>query len=867
MGRVYCARDLWLQRNVALKVLHASTLIGDDDGSERVATMARLIREARAAAALEHPNIVTIYDVGELSMSKDGEAFCFLAMELIEGQSLRNFIGRKDVSIEQRVAWLADVARALAFAHARGVIHRDIKPDNVMVREDGVVKVLDFGLARRTAGVAPSAGSDALPTLTKEGSAVGTPLYMAPEQMRGAVLDGRADQFSWGVIAYELLAGQLPWPVGRDSIQLVAQMLMHDPAPLCTVDPTIPPELAEIVRRAMARDKEDRFGSMDDVLDAVQGILPPSRLPARAEHAPHDAIVRPPPHAESSSSARGAAGRTPPAPSTRSVSRSRTRPVLAGVALAAVLVVVAAAAVGTFLRRAHDRGQAASEACVGDCGEGRTCSGEGCDRSSACRSNAECTRARGAPAVCRADTRACVDLASEDCHVVAEAGDVENEATVWFGTMFPLVGDEALSFGKREFQAVELARSDFARMLRGANARPDAMGVHPLAIVACDDSVDSARAARHLVDEIGVPAIIGFRTSKEVIDLATSIFTPRGVLTIAALNTSPVIASLPGTPGLPRMVFRTTYSSAQAAAPIGLLVADILEPEIRAQAGLRSGNPVRVALVRQDDAAGIGFADALFRALRFNGRSALENESNYREMAYTFDASDGAEPDFDQLVEKLRAFAPHVLIHFGADETFLRIVEPLERAWKAGAVRPRYVKPTALAPEVLAYVGKSAERKRRFFSITSVSTTSANARFVARYSEAFADAVTRTFSPNSSYDAFYVLAYATFALGRQPVTGASLARAIGRLVPPGRPIEVGPSEIFDALNTLSSGEHIDLNGATGRLDFDMDTGEAPVDLAVLCVRADPNGLPAQAVESGLTYDARSGTLRGAMRCP
>jgi branched-chain amino acid transport system substrate-binding protein len=168
---------------------------------------------------------------------------------------------------------------------------------------------------------------------------------------------------------------------------------------------------------------------------------------------------------------------------------------------------------------------------------------------------------------------------------------------------------------------------------------------------------------------------------------------------------------------------------------------------------------------------------------------------------------------------------------------------------------------------VLAFAGQTAERRRRFLSLTSASATPTNARFVARYSEAYAEPVSRTFSPNSSYDAFYVLAYATLALGREPVTGTSLARAIARLLPPGRPIDVGPSGIFDGLNTLTAGGNVDLNGATGRLDFDTETGEAPVDLAVLCVRPAARGDAVDSVESGLIYDATTRALRGSMHCP
>jgi serine/threonine-protein kinase len=813
MGSVFRARDTLLQRNVALKVVRPSSLEPGIIESDRAASVARLVREARAAAALEHPNIVTIYDVVEFPMSEGQEPFCFIAMELIEGRSLREYVGDHRVSLETRARWLADVARALAFAHTRGIIHRDVKPDNVMIRDDGVVKVLDFGLARRAAGTSVPPGREVLPTLTQEGNVVGTPRYMAPEQMGGAALDGRADQFSWGVIAYELLAGQLPWPAARDAIQVVAQVLTNEPAPLGSLLPALSPGFADIVHRAMARDREARFESMDAVLEAIHATPVCSPSPVRDAR-------------------RG--GPT---------ARWGTVPL----ALAAAATVIGAAILGgaRFGQTRH-QAQAASRAC---------------------RSSAECTHLRGAPAICRPDTATCVALGSEDCRVVAEESDVGNDATVWFGAMFPFAGDDAQSFGKREFAAVDLARSDFAQMLRGTNARSGVPGVHPLALVACDDSANAPRAAHHLVDEVGVPAIIGFRTSKEVIDLATSIFIPRGVLTVAALNTSPILTSLPHAPGQPRMVFRTTYSSAEAAAPIALFLSQVLEPQIRAQGRARGAEPLRVALVRQEDPAGIGFADSLFRDLRYNGRSALENESNYRELAYAFDDGEGKVPDFDPIVDKLREFGPHVIVHFGSDEAFLRVVEPLENAWRADAPRPRYLKPTALPPSVLEYIGGDTERRGRFFAVTSVSTTAANARFVARYSELYPEEVSRTFAPNSSYDAFYVLAYATFAVGSERVTGPSLARAIARLLPPARPLDVGPGGIFDALNALSSGERIDLNGATGRLDFSVATGEAPVDLAILCVRPGAGGNAPDMVESGLTYDATAGALRGTMHCP
>jgi serine/threonine-protein kinase len=885
MGTVYRALDTRLEREVALKVLLPSGDEGDGNLFSDPDLVKRLIREARAVAALEHPNIVAIHDVGEMPIREGEPPTYFIVMELVEGRPLREFIGQKDLSLETRVSWLADVARALAFAHQRGIIHRDIKPENVMIREDGVVKVLDFGLARRAAGVVAQAGSAALPTLTEQGAVVGTILYMSPEQMCGTVLDGRSDQFSWGVMAYELLAGEPPWPGWADSILIVAQILTREPAPICSVNAALPAALGRVVDRAIARNRDDRFPSMSALLDAIatasassSSTAPVSSSPTAAASPPSEKISDAPHVLPVDPAATGLAGSSGPqaaveiarpAPSASLLTTWwRRTGIRWRVGAIAVATLGATAPLGiAWLDRAHHRAASVTPRCAqdADCGVGRVCALGKCEERTACKSNVDCRKALGAPAICRPDTGACVGLASDDCHPVAEDSDLRDDTTVWFGAMYPLSGDDARIFGEREFRAVDLARSDFAYMLRGMHSGVGSRSARPLAIVACDDAVDAPRAARHLVDDLGVPAIIGFRTSKEVIDLATSVFIPHGVLTVVALDTSPVITRLPRAPGQPRMIFRTTYSSAEVAEAIARLVPEVLEPEIRATPGAVHGRePLRVALVRQDDAAGIGFGEALFRALRFNGRSALENDANYRELTYPFDEGEH-EPNLDPVVEPLVAFAPHVVIDFGSDDGLLRLIEPLERRWATTGFRPRYLKSTVLGPDVLTFAARHPDRRRRLISVTSTSITAANARFVTRYSAAFGGNVTRTFSPNSSYDAFYLLAYSTYALGREPVTGASLARTMGRLMPRGEPIDVGPNGIFDALNTLAAGGNIDLNGATGRLDFDLDTGEAPTDLAILCVKTE--GEAAENVESGLTYDATAGVLRGMMRCP
>jgi serine/threonine protein kinase/tetratricopeptide (TPR) repeat protein len=269
MGEVYRAHDTRLQRDVALKILHTEASSGMTTGGA-----ARLLREARSVAALEHPNIITIYDVGEIAEPETLRGTPYIAMELIRGKSLRDIITGPTASLAARVGWLVGAAQGLAAAHKHGIVHRDVKPENIMVREDGVVKVLDFGIAKRsysTAAVDPTSSTEAqlLPRLSTKGVVVGTPFYMAPEQMRSEPLDGRADQFSWGVVAYEVLAGKPPWSMGGDALQLVSEILSKAPLPPRALNAEIPPYVEAVVIRAMAKSSSDRFPSMNAVVDLL----------------------------------------------------------------------------------------------------------------------------------------------------------------------------------------------------------------------------------------------------------------------------------------------------------------------------------------------------------------------------------------------------------------------------------------------------------------------------------------------------------------------------------------------------------------------------------------------------------------------
>jgi serine/threonine-protein kinase len=269
MARVYRAHDPRLHRRVALKVLRIDASTDTEPTSN---ASVRVMREARAAAALDHPNAVSVFDVGEA----DGQLF--IAMELVVGKSLRAYVNDATVRWETKLRWMVDAARALGAAHERGLVHRDVKPENMMVRSDGVVKVLDFGIAKRIrVDLQQSIALDDAKSQSFHGGIVGTPWYLSPEQFRGDSVDGRADQFSWGVTTYELLTGSLPWPPGVDGFQLVLAILNKVPDPPSKLLPALPSIVDATIMKTLAKSRGQRFEEMEFVVNALEGIVTTSR--------------------------------------------------------------------------------------------------------------------------------------------------------------------------------------------------------------------------------------------------------------------------------------------------------------------------------------------------------------------------------------------------------------------------------------------------------------------------------------------------------------------------------------------------------------------------------------------------------------
>jgi Tol biopolymer transport system component len=263
MGEVYRARDPRLNRFVALKVLPAGVL--DPERRERFQ------REAQAVAALNHPNIVTLYSI------EDDGGTTFLTMELIDGRSLAELLPKQGLPLDRVLKIAIAVADAIAAAHQKGITHRDLKPANIMLgqgEQDGRVKVLDFGLAKLTGAWGSGGdGSTTLPTAlaTGEGRILGTVAYMSPEQAEGKPVDARSDLFSLGVILYELATGRRPF-TGDTSVSVISSIVKDTPSSITTLNPSLPSELSRIVRRALAKDPEDRYQTAKDLRNDLREL-------------------------------------------------------------------------------------------------------------------------------------------------------------------------------------------------------------------------------------------------------------------------------------------------------------------------------------------------------------------------------------------------------------------------------------------------------------------------------------------------------------------------------------------------------------------------------------------------------------------
>jgi len=281
MGEVYLSKDTRLNRQVALKLL--GTHISEDKNRA-----SRFRQEAFATSALNHPNIVTIYEIGEWQ-GRD-----FIATEFVDGVTLRSLLGRKNRSVSEALDLALQIAGALSAAHGAGIIHRDIKPENIMIRSDGLVKILDFGIAKYM----PLGNGHRALVETEVGEVIGTAAYMSPEQTRGLEIDQRTDIWSLGVILYEMVAGKLPFS-GKTNSDRIAAILEHEPVLLTKLRSEVPLALEQITGRALAKNKNERYSSAADFAEDLRRLrettgekhLSPFVLPTRRSAEPRRALL------------------------------------------------------------------------------------------------------------------------------------------------------------------------------------------------------------------------------------------------------------------------------------------------------------------------------------------------------------------------------------------------------------------------------------------------------------------------------------------------------------------------------------------------------------------------------------------------
>jgi serine/threonine protein kinase len=257
MGEVYLAEDTRLGRRVALKLLPAQF-------TQDALRLRRFEREARAASALNHPNILVIYDTGNDSGAH------FIVTEFVEGETLRQRMARSRMGLGEIVEIAMQVTCALAATHQAGIIHRDIKPENIMIRPDGYIKLLDFGLAKLTES-AGNAGPKPGGVDTSAGLVMGTVTYMSPEQARGRAVDARSDIFSLGSVLYEMITGRVPFE-GETNFDVLVSLLEKEPPALALQVPEMPAEWDRIVKKAMAKDCEGRYQTANDLLIDLRNL-------------------------------------------------------------------------------------------------------------------------------------------------------------------------------------------------------------------------------------------------------------------------------------------------------------------------------------------------------------------------------------------------------------------------------------------------------------------------------------------------------------------------------------------------------------------------------------------------------------------
>jgi branched-chain amino acid transport system substrate-binding protein len=445
-----------------------------------------------------------------------------------------------------------------------------------------------------------------------------------------------------------------------------------------------------------------------------------------------------------------------------------------------------------------------------------------------------------------------VQIVSSECTTVV--GDYKNDNAVLVGSLAPTTGSDATT-GKPIENAIKLAVGDFEKGANGLPPRPGTSARRPIVLVGCDDSNEPVKAAAHLVDDLGVQAVIGAAFSGVTIKVATDVTIPKGALLVSPSATSVAITSLQDN----GLVWRTSPSDTLQASALALLVPQV-EATVRQEYSIQPATPIKLAIVHKGDAYGAGLADTLQAKLQFNGKAALDNGTNYLRFDY---GDPDATPPTTKYAEAITAVLnhkPHILLIFGVNEGVNEIFKPITQQWSGSTGHePRYLfSDGGLLTELWTTVGSNDKLRKRVLGTVPGTNNNLFKTFRAAYVTSITDGTSPdTFGAAGGYDALYLIAYSVVAAGDKPLTGANLAEGMKKLVPPGKSVDVGMLNINTTYPDLLAGNSIDFNGASGPLDFDVNTGEAQSDIQIWCLPKDGNGAATMGQFSGLFYDPKN----------
>lgn len=508
----------------------------------------------------------------------------------------------------------------------------------------------------------------------------------------------------------------------------------------------------------------------------------------------------------------------------------------AGLVLTALLCVGLGAPSCSFIvdKNSH---QCESNADCANAGLGDTCTAEfvctTVNTVTGCTKNSDCT-VNDAQSICRKSDKTCVKVITPECTTIYPANaKFSHDNPFIIGSIFPTTGDYAL-LGKPLENGIKLALRDFDKNTNGLP--PVGSGdTRPFILIGCDDQLDDARAtsaANHLAKDLELPAIIGAAYSGTTIKVFTEIAKGAGTLMISPGATSDAITSLPDN----NLLWRTAPPDSLQSKAL-TAYGSAVEQRVRTKLNLMAGDKIKVAIVSNDDTYGVGLGDGLQSELQINGAPALDasNDPYYKRFQYTFESG-----SYAMAVNNVLSFEPHIVFFIAFNEGVSDIMVPVEAQWTNGTYKPEYIfSDGALVQELADAVKNDPTLNTRISGTVPGTTSPLFAQFKTSYTTEFTDLAVEgdpaTFGAAGAYDAAYLLAFATATLAGKPETGGGLATGLTKMSS-GTFIKVGNSaDINKAFTTLSTGATIDFDGASGSLQFDPKTGEAPSDYLIWCV--------------------------------